>query len=427
MNVDASATLHAMAPAESVTIVRTPVPTAEQLGLMRGTPPPADRLVTLENWMFPPHNRWALQHVGELVPTAPVRRGDRTWDLPEKPDDLGSVAFDVAGEAWTMAEVLDAIACDGIAVLHGGSVVWERYANSMDARTLHVCFSVSKSVTATLAGILIGRGDLDPDALVTSLIPEADGSGWTGATVRHVLDMRAGIRWNEIYDDRDGDVASYRHAIGWWPRTRVDAPTDEYSLVASLEADRAHGGAFRYQTPLTAMLGWICERAGGDRLPALLSRELWAPLGAEHDAAIAVDPHGNPVAGSGFCATLRDLARFGQLWLLGGRTSDGRQLVPEAWIRDTVTGGVDSRAAYEAQEDGDDPDWPQGFYRNKWWVLDPSRPLYSALGIHGQYVTIDVPSGVVIAMFSSHPVADSEAAFRVTMRAFRAVVDALGG
>jgi CubicO group peptidase (beta-lactamase class C family) len=412
---------------EPETIDRTPIPAAEQLGLMRGTPPPGDRLVTLENWMFPPYNRWGLQHVGELVPTAPVRRGDRTWELPEKADDLGAIAFEVAGERWTVDEMLGAVACDGIAVLQGGSIMWERYANGMDDRTRHVCFSVSKTVTATLTGILIGRGDLDPDALVTDLVPEAADSGWPGATVRHVLDMRAGIRWNEVYDERDGDVASYRHAIGWWPRTTAQAPTDEYSLVASLEADRPHGGAFRYQTPLTAMLGWICERAGGDRLPALLSRELWGPLGAEHDAAIAVDPHGNAVAGSGFCATLRDLARFGQLWLSGGRTPDGRQLVPDEWVRDSVVGAPDSRAAYEAQEGGGDADWPQAFYRNKWWVLDPSRPLYSALGIHGQYVTIDVRSGVVVAMFSSHPVADSDAAFRLTMSAFRALMHTLAG
>jgi CubicO group peptidase (beta-lactamase class C family) len=412
---------------QSATIDRRPIPTADELGLMRGTPPPPDRLVTLENWMFPPYNRWGLQHVGELVPVAPVRRGDRAWDLPGRRSDLGAVSFDLAGERWTVDDVLDAIACDAIAVLHRGSIVWERYANGMDATTRHLCFSVSKSVTATLAGILVGRGDLDLDALVVDVIPEAAGSGWVGATVRHVLDMRAGIRWNEVYQDRGGDVASYRRAIGWWPRIGADAATDQYSLLRSLEADRAHGDAFDYRTPLTAMLGWICERVGGDRLPSLLSRELWRPLGAEQDAAIAVDPHGNAIAGSGFCAALRDLARFGELWRLGGRTPDGRQLVPHAWVRDTVVGGEDSRAAYQAHAGGADPDWPEAFYRNKWWVLDPARPLYSALGIHGQYVTIDGPSGVVMAMFSSHPVADDDGAFRVTMGAFRAMASALGG
>jgi hypothetical protein len=406
---------------------RTPVPTAEELGLMRGNPPPPDRLVTLENWMFPPFNRWGLQHVGELVPLAPVRRGDDVWQLPEAGRDLGGVSFEVDGEPWTIDEMLGAIATDGICVLHEGSVVWERYLNGMDVRSRHLCFSVTKSITATLAGILLGPGALDPDGLVVDLIPELTGTPWEGATVRHLLDMRAGIRWDEAYEDRSGDVASYRHAIGWWPRPRAGAPADAYDLLARLEADRPHGGAFEYRTPLTAMLGWVCERAGGDRLPALLSRELWQPLGAENDAAIAVDPHGNAVAGSGFNTTVRDLARFGELWRLGGRTPDGRQLVPEAWVRDTLVGGPDSREAFAAQPDGPDPEWPDGFYRNKWWVLDPSRPLFSAIGIHGQFATIDGGAGLVVAMFSSRAVADDDGGFRLFMAGVRAIGEALGG
>ena len=416
-----------MTSSDPVTVDRTPFLTADELGLMRGSPPSPERLVTLTNWMLAPYNRWGLQHVGEVVPVAPVPRGDRTWILPEGGRDLGSVMFDVAGARWTVDQALDVLACDGILVLHDGSIAWERYANGMRADTRHLCFSVSKSVTATLAGILIGRGDLHPDALVVDLIPEAAASGWAGATVRHVLDMRTGIRWNEVYEDREGDVGAYRQAIGWWPRTGGNAPTDGYALLTSLEADRPHGGAFDYRTPHTGMLGWLCERAGGDRLPALLSRELWQPLGAEHDAAIAVDPHGNAVAGSGFCMTLRDLARFGELWRLGGRAADGHRIVPEAWVRDTVAGGEGSRAAYGAQAGGADRAWPEAFYRNKWWILDPARPTYSGIGIHGQYVTIDGPSGVVMALFSSHPVADDDHAFRLVMRTFRALADVVGG
>jgi hypothetical protein len=406
---------------------RTPVPTADELGLMWGSPPPPDRLVTLENWMFAPFNRWGLQHVGELVPVAPVRRGADVWELPEAIRDLGGVSFELDGERWTIDEVLSAVATDGICVLHEGSVVWERYLNGMDRRTRHLCFSVSKSITATLAGILVGRGALAPDALVVDLIPELAGSAWEGATVRHLLDMRAGIRWNEVYEDREGDIAAYRQAIGWWPRTRADVPPDMYGLLATLEGDRPHGGAFEYRTPLTSMLGWVCERAGGDRLPALLSRELWGPLGAEHDAAIAVDPHGNAVAGSGFNATLRDLARFGEMWRLGGRTPDGHQLVPGPWVADTLTGGPDTLDAFVAKPDGPDPEWPEGFYRNKWWVLDPSRPLFSAIGIHGQFVTIDGGSGVVVAMFSSRAVADDDNGFRMFMAAVRGIAESLAG
>jgi len=405
---------------------RSPVPTADELGLMRGTPPPPERLVTLDNWMRPPYNRWALQHVSAILPTAPVRRDGPVWELPRDERDLGGVGFDLDGERWTVEEMARATATDAILVLREGTVVWERAFNGMDPHARHLCFSVSKSITATAAGVLVDEGSLDPSAAVTAVLPELAGTTWEGATVRHLLDMRAGMRWDEAYAALDGDVARYRQASGWWPRSDPDAPVDVYAMLATVEADRPHGGAFDYRTPLTSMLGWVCERASGERLPELVSRVLWQPLGAEHDAAYAVDPHGTAVAGSGFNATLRDLARFGELWRLGGERPDGTRIVSEAWIDDTIAGEADSREAFAAQADGPDPDWPNALYRNKWWVLDPARPLFSAIGIHGQFVTIDRPSGVVVAMFSSRAAADEVDEFRAFMAATRALCRDLG-
>jgi hypothetical protein len=100
--------------------------------------------------------------------------------------------------------------------------------------------------------------------------------------------------------------------------------------------------------------------------------------------------------------------------------------VSEAWIDDTIAGEADSREAFAAQADGPDPDWPNALYRNKWWVLDPARPLFSAIGIHGQFVTIDRPSGVVVAMFSSRAAADEVDEFRAFMAATRALCRELG-
>lgn len=406
---------------------RAPIPTADELGLMRGTPAPPERLVTLGNWMQAPFNRWSLQHVSAIVPTAPVRRDGPVWELPRDERDLGGVAFELDGERWTVEELARATAADAILVLHGGTVVWERAFNGMDPRARHLCFSVSKSIVATAAGVLVDEGRLDPSSTVTDVVSELAGTAWEDATVRHLLDMRAGIRWDEAYAARDGDVARYRQASGWWPRIDPAAPADVFAMLATLEADRPHGGAFDYRTPLTSMLGWVCERASGERLPDLVSRVLWHPLGAEHDAAYAVDPHGNAVAGSGFDATLRDLARFGELWRLGGARPDGTRIVPEAWVDDTIAGEADSREAFVAQADGPDPDWPDAHYRNQWWVLDPARPLFSAIGIHGQFVTIDRPSNVVVAMVSSRAAADEEDEFRGFMAAVVALCRELDG
>jgi CubicO group peptidase (beta-lactamase class C family) len=395
---------------------------------MRGTPPPVERLVTHENWIGPPFNRWALQHIEELIPCARVMRGPRVWELPADDRPLEGVTFEVDGESWTWWEMLRATSTDAIAVLHRGTLVFERYLNGMTPFTRHLCFSVTKSVVATLAGILVGRGAVDPAGRVTDVLPELAGTSWEGATIQQVLDMRAGTRFEEIYAEDEGDSAEFGEVIGFFPRTNEALPADTYAYLASLTVDREHGGRFDYRTPLTSLLGWICERAGGERLPALLSRELWQPLGAEADATITVDAHGNAFAGGGFSATLRDLARFGELWRLNGAHPDGTRIVPEDWVADTIVGAHDSAEAYANQTDHvPDPAYPDAFYRNKWWVFDAAGPLYTGIGIHGQWITIDGAADLVVARFSSQAAADDEGHDTLYLAGVRAIAKELTG
>ena len=401
-------------------------PSAADLGLMQGTPPPPERLVTLDNWLRAPYNRWSLQHVDEVVPTARVRGGAGVWHLPSSDRaGLNGVTFEVDGGAWTLEDWLVDSCTDGLVILHRGQVVWERYLNGMEPDSLHLAFSVTKSVVATVAGILVGRGLLDPAVAVVEVLPELAGTSWEGATVRDALDMRTGTRFAEIYQDVGGDTDMFARSIGWHPRGAPGVPADTYAFLATLEADRPHGGAFDYRTPLTSLLGWLCERATGARLPELLSRELWAPMGAERDARIAVDAVGNAFGGGGFCASLRDLARFGELWRRRGEGPNGR-VIPEAWVADTWAGGPDSREAFAAREtDEPDVDHPHAFYRNKWWVLDPPGGLMSAIGIHGQWVTVVEPAELVVVRVASEPVADDVAEERRYLAAVAAIAGAV--
>jgi CubicO group peptidase (beta-lactamase class C family) len=126
-------------------------------------------------------------------------------------------------------------------------------------------------------------------------------------------------------------------------------------------------------------------------------------------------------------ASLRDLARFGQLWATRGVLPDGTHLVPEAWIDDTIAGAHDGHEAFAAGAEGSDPDFPDAHYRNKWWVFDPATPFYSAIGIHGQYVIVHGAADVVIAKVSSLPEADDREVERLQIAGFRALVEALAG
>ncbi len=393
---------------------------------MQGIPPAPEATVTLENWFVPPFNRWALQHARELMPTAPVPAVPDAPRLPRAERALGNLTFDHDGETWTVDQMVDATFTDGFLVLHRGAVVAERYANGLTPDAPHVLFSVTKSIVATLTGILVGRGELSPRDAVGDVIPELLGTSWGDATVQHLLDMRTGTRFNEVYEDMEGDMAAYTIAVGMGPRTEPDHPTDTYSFLASLPNDRPHGGEFDYRSAVTSMLGWVCERAGGERLHTLLSRDLWGPMGAQRDASIVVDPYGNPMAAGGLSVTLQDLARFGQLWLDHGWGRSG-SVVPEAWVTDTLTGDPDSSEVFAASLETPDPDHPRAFYRNKWWILDPALPSYTGIGIEGQFVMIHEPAAVVIAKLSSLPAADDPEFERLQLRGFTAIAESLAG
>jgi CubicO group peptidase (beta-lactamase class C family) len=378
--------------------------------LMTGPPPfPPEARVTLANWQDPPFNRWAFQHVRELIPTARISRGDRpARPLPRAERDVLAFRFGYGDRELTVAELLEETYTDGFMVLHQGQVVAEHYLNGLAPDVPHLLMSVSKSVTSTVAGILAGRGELDVSAPVEDIVPELDGTSFAGATVQHLLDMRTGTRFDESYDNVDADVRTYERVYLWRPDNGDPRPPDALSYFGTLSNDGPHGGPFRYRSILTDVLAWVIERAAGDRLHRLIARELWQPMGAEFDAEITVDARGNPMADGGVCATLRDLARFGQLFADRGRAGD-RAIVPEAWIDDTVRGAPDGAEAFA---DGDDtPGYPPGaHYRNCWWVRDPSVPFYHGSGINGQNIFVHVPSLTVVAKLSTWPTALSPAA-----------------
>ncbi len=394
-------------------------PQSDTPALMAGVPPfPEQSLVTLANWQDPPFNRWAFQHIRELIPTARIARAAAPAPLPRAERDILGFQFRSGDAELTVAEMLEETYTDGFLVLHQGKVVAEHYFNGMAPDVPHLLMSVSKSVTSAVAGVLAGRGLLRVSAAVEEIVPELGGTSFEGATVQDLLDMRAGTRFDENYENLEADVRTYERVYLWRPDNGDPRPADALGYFATLQNDGAHGGPFRYRSILTDVLAWVIERAGGARLHELIARELWQPMGAEFDAQITVDGHGNAMADGGICASLRDLARFGQLYLEGGRG-----IVPRDWIEDTIRGAPDGARAFA--EGDDSPGYPPGaHYRNCWWIRDPDVPFYQASGIYGQNIFVHVPSQTVVAKFSTWPTALSLAA-GLTTQAVLAISNAL--
>ncbi len=392
--------------------------------MMKGAPAPENAQVTLGNWRQAPFSRWGFCHVREVVPTARVRHDpNNVRTLDTAPRDILTIPADTGNGAMTVEEILNATDTDGLAVLHEGTLVTELYRRELARDVPHIVFSVTKSVTAILAGILCKQGVFDADAALTRYIPELDETAYGDASVRHLLDMTTGIEFDEDYLATEGAIVRYREATGWNPGSG-SGPADLRSFLLSLAGrERPHGEVFRYLSPNSDLLGWAIERASGERIADILGKHLWQPMGAETDADITVDPLGAARTAGGFCPTLRDLARFGQL-LLDGGVRDSAEIVPPDWIRDIRENGdpdLWARGDFASQ-------FPPGMrYRSQWYVLGEGDAAFFGLGIHGQYIYIDPAARVVIAKMSSQAEPLDEAKDNLCLAMFSAICRTLAG
>jgi CubicO group peptidase (beta-lactamase class C family) len=357
----------------------------------------ARRDVTLSNWRTSPFNRWAFQNVGELVPSTSIAA---TQDRKEPPvQDIGGLLLEkisVEPTSETVASFLHRSDTDALCLMKGGKFIGDWFAPHMQPDARHIVFSISKSLTAIVAGILEGEGLFDSEAPVIHYIPEVAGSAYGDATVRHVLDMTVSLDFEEAYLDPESAFARYRKATLWNPGD------GEESLAAFLltlsRLSEPHGETFRYRSPNSDLLGLLVERASGRRFADLMSEKLWQPLGAGSAGSITVDMQGSPRTAGGISVTPRDLARVGEMMRQGG-TVNGRRVAPESWVRDTVIGGGSASAWLR----GDLVHlFPNGRYRNKWYQAGDGA--FCGIGIHGQWLYVDPRTETVIVKMSSQPV-----------------------
>jgi len=392
------------------------------MGWMQGAPPPPDKQVRFDDggmYTFP-KLRWSFSNIRQLVPTTRVARGEGpVCVLPRADrDDLDAVTFLPIGSntpmTWTQS--LAANYTDGIVVLHRGRIVQERYFGALSAPRTHIAWSVTKSLFGTIAAALVAEGRLDPQAPVVACVPELARSGLAHATVRQVLDMTTSLRHSEDYTDPQAGIWDHGRAGSVLSRPQgYTGPQSFCDFLVGLEQDGPHGQAFAYKTVNTDVLGWVLRRISGQSLGDLLSQRIWSALGCEQDGDLMVDSAGTEFAGAGFNASLRDLARFGEMMRNDG-VFNGRRIVPAAAIAD-IRGGADSahfaQAGYLTL-----PGWT---YRDMWWVSHNPHGAYCARGIHGQGVYIDPAAEMVIARFASHPMAGNMNLDPTTLPAYHAL------
>jgi CubicO group peptidase (beta-lactamase class C family) len=398
--------------------------------LMPAEPFRRDASTSAANWQRAPYNRWSFWHVRELLPTHPVSRGEGpVRALPDHTSDHDVLSVEVNrvdGSRVTVADVLVDTFTDAYAVLQNGVLVAEAYQPTGGPQQKHAVLSVTKSVVGCVAGILADRGLLDLTRDVVDYVPELARSGYEGATVLHLLDMRSGVRFREEYANPNAEVRRLDQWIVGWPRRSGERARGLYPFLETLRAEAPHGSRFLYRSAETDVLGWVCERAGGARMADLISALIWAPMGAERDAEILCDGLGTAVQDGGLAVTARDLLRFGQMLLDGGAVPDedggSVTVVPPKWLRRAWAVDSEGRTAFLGSPA--EVTFPGGWYRSQFWFRPGEHgDVLLCLGIHGQMLHLSRRTGTVCVKFSSWPDPSNPSFLQDTLRAF----DAVGG
>lgn len=358
--------------------------------------------VNLANWLESPYSSWSFQNVPEMVPTAVVD-GPSSVLLPRAIDEsFLEQTFDTA-QPEKRRDYLDRTFTDAFLVINKGTLISEYYRSPMNQTTRHLVFSVSKSITALLTGIVIEKYGLDTTKAVSHYLPKAKASAYEDATIQDVLDMLVSVEFIEDYTLKAGVYARYRRAMLFMPPSSDELlPRENLGdfLFTLPKASGDHGRVFAYQSPNTDVLGMILEEVSQTRFPTLLSELLWKPLGAQ-PATVTVDGVGQSRTAGGIACTAHDLALLGELFRNSG-AANGGQIVPEKWIRDIRENG--NSAAWDA---GDfETLFDHGRYRNKWY--SDGDGAYCAIGIHGQWIYVDPASESVIVKMSCQPVASDD-------------------
>lgn len=358
--------------------------------------------ITVDDWYWAPGNRWSWMNTRRVFPSANISRGPgRITVLPQASREISGIRFSdpISGKVLTVADMLGRTYTDGFIVLKDGKVVAEKYFNGMREDTPHLLMSVTKSVVGTLAGILVARGKIHTETLITDYLPELKGTIFDGATVRNALDMTVAARL-------DGDpYKAIDQAAGWIVPDAQSAPGLRAYLATLTHKNGAHGKKFLYLDPSPQVICWIIERVTRKDFSEVLQEEIWSKLGAEHDSYVLLDHYQEAYTTPGLNMTLRDLARFGQMVLQDGGIN-GQRIVPHEWVADIRAGG--DPAAWLAGQSPEEqrvplPGHAHGSYRDYWWMAERRCGRFAGIGLGGQLLVVDPTAHVVVVKFSSAP------------------------
>ena len=327
----------------------------------------------------------------EFFPTStPIKASENPHIFKKRDDFYMPELYEFGGEKKPIQEAIDYFNTDGLMILKDGEVLYENYWNKNKENSRHIIWSVSKSFLSALVGIALDEGLIDDiNDPIIKYLKDFEGTGYEGVSIKNLLQMSSGIAFNEDYGDPDSDINRY---------ARVTATgTSQREFAKTLKNSREPGTYNHYISLDSQMLGMLVAEVTNMTVKEYLYEKIWSQIGMQDDAFYLTDKQEVEMSLGGLNVTLRDMAKFGQLYLNKGNWN-GKQVVPAEWVSNsTVPLGkhVQPNAGDQFTSDA----WGYGY---QWWIPGPGVSDYTAHGIHNQFIYVNPESGVVIAKTSSN-------------------------
>jgi CubicO group peptidase (beta-lactamase class C family) len=327
-----------------------------------------------------------FRNMDDIFPYRTISAPDSPIPLPrDTANDSVEFAFD--GHQRTINDWLADSDATGLIVLHNGVVVHEEYLLGADAETRHTSWSVGKSFVATLIAMAMQDGHIASlDQTAEMFAPQFAGTDYGQTTLRELLMMSAGVRFNEDYNAPDSDIRRLFLGANIYGQN-ID------TLVGEVERDRPAGQDLQYVSANTHVLSAVIRGIYNAPLAQVVETKIWRPLGMAGDASWNQNIQGDNGMAIGYCclnARLDDYARMGQFYLQDG-VWDGQRLLPEGWVT------LATRPNAPFQEAGPASVYPHRGYGLHFWFPEAHDGEYFMAGVYGQYVWVDERRNIVIA------------------------------
>ena len=336
--------------------------------------------------------RYVYLNTSEFWTTSALHADGPVREMPVAlSSEVASLGVTLGGREFSLDDYVQSAPLDGVIVIDDGVVIYESYPH-MSPDDRHLWFSVSKTLVSLSVGLLEERGLLDVSQLVSTYLPRLSESAWQDIPVIDILDMASGIACPEVLREPESCFWTFFDALGW--PVMQDAVPDPWSVLSTMTAARPSGTLHDYTSVNTELLQWLVEEVSGERYADFVEQEIWAHSGAASDALLVSTPYGQAMSAGGMTSTLRDLARYGMMYIdspvvsdahRGKLLNDGRPdlIGPQSFQGRILGPGVTRHSTWQ------------------WDVVTVDGDFYKS-GHGGQGLYVSPSQGLVIAWFGTH-------------------------